>query len=155
MVDEQAERELLGALLAYWRSDVFADAQAVLVDDDWSDPRHKIIWRAIAALADREDHVDTTTLGYFLTGQHDAARRTYLDLAGGNGYLAALVSYAVPHGVVERARIVHADGTWRRRLRSALEQMEACHARDEAAYQRALGVESPRLRVIHGERAAS
>lgn len=152
--NEDAERELLGALLAYFTPEVFAKADAVLRDDDFYSQQRRIVWRGICAVAGQGGHVDQVTTGYFLSGQRDAAGRSYLDLCGGGSMLATLVSYAVPHGVVDRARIVAKDGEWRRRLRSAREQAEACLARDETAWKAATGGER-RLRVIEGGEAAT
>ena len=152
--NREAERELLGALLAYFTPDLLTRVRGVLRDDDWSDPRHRIVWRAVCAVSGHGDHVDTVTVGSFLRGHRDREKRSYLDLAGGEAMLQLLVSHAVPNGVVERARIVAMDGEWRRRRRSCLAGLEACEARDEDGWREAMG-EGPRLRVIEGERQAS
>lgn len=151
-----AEAELLGSLLAFWSPDVFEKAKAVLKDGaDFYDPRHKVVWRGISAVAATGAHVDTTTVGYFLSGHYDAAQRSFLDTAGGQPRLEVLAAMAASYGVVERALIVAKDGEWRRRLNSARNQVEACLRRDEVGFMAATG-QGQRLRVIEGgERQAS
>jgi replicative DNA helicase len=145
--NEEAERELLGALLAYYTPDLLAKVEAeIRQDDDFYSRSHLIVWRAICAVS-RGGHVDATTVAYFLSGQRDAAGRSYLDSCGGGSRLALLVSHAVPYGIVDRARIVAKDGEWRRRLVRARRQEEACLARDDAAWQAATG-DTPRLRAV-------
>lgn len=142
-----AEQELLGALLAYWSPEVFKQVDEILTDTDFYDQRRRIVWRAICAVGGQGGHVDPVTVSYFLAGRSDSAKRSYLDLAGGSSALAILVSHSVPHGIVDRARIIAKDGEWRRRLREAQLRVEACYARDEDAY-RAAGQDQPRLRVV-------
>jgi replicative DNA helicase len=150
----EAEAELLGALLVFYTPDLLAKVVVELQDDDFALPRHLITWRAICAVAHQGDHVDLTTVAAFLQGHRNSAGASFLDLAGGKGMLAVLESYAVAHGAVERARIIHADGEWRRRLRSCLDGAEACRARDEKRWREAMG-DGPRLRVVEGGRRAS
>lgn len=153
--NQDAERELLGSLLAFFNPGLFAQVRAVLRDDDFTVPSHKIVWRAILAVSGHGMHVDTLTVGSFLQEHRDAEKRSYLELAGGRGALEVLALHAVPAGVAERAAIVARDGEWRRRLRSCLAGAEACRARDEVAWREAMG-EGPRLRLVEGgERQAS
>jgi replicative DNA helicase len=150
----EAERELLGSLLAYFTPELLATADKTVSADDFFWTSHGIIFRAIRAVAVVGDHVDALTVGRFLECQHDAAGESFLERAGGQAALHLLVTHAVPHGVGERARMVHEDGEWRRRLRRLYVAVEACHARDERAWLAALEGDAPRLRVIRGERAA-
>lgn len=153
--NEEAERELLGSLIAYFTPEIFEQVVAEIPNDrDFYIERHRIIWRGICAVGGQGGHVDHTTLAYFLAGRSNAAKESYLDLCGGSSTLAILVSYAVPHGIVDRARIVAKDGEWRRRLVKAREQVEACLSRDEVAWA-ALEGEAPRLRVIEGGEAVA
>jgi replicative DNA helicase len=150
----EAERELLGSLLAYYRPDLLAATDATVIAEDFYRQAHGIVYRAIRAVGRQGDHVDGLTVGRFLECQRDPAGATYLERVGGQALIEFLVAHAVPHGVAERARIVHEDGEWRRRLRRLYEAQAACHARDERAYQAALADESPRLRVIPGGQEA-
>lgn len=149
----EAERELLGALLAYFTPELWRSCYEILGDgDDFYGAEgvpcpNRIVWRGICAVGGQGGHVDRLTVGYFLAGRTDAATRSYLDLAGGGAALDMLVCFAVPHGVVDRAAIIAKDGEWRRRLRKAREQVEACLLRDEAAWS-AAGEDAPRLRVV-------
>lgn len=153
--NEEAERELLGALLAYFKPDLFEQVVAAIPNDrDFYTERNRIIWRGICAVGGQGGHVDRVTVAHFLAGRSDSAKRSYLDLAGGGYALDVLVSYAVPHGIVDRARIVAKDGEWRRRLVESRERVEACLSRDEDAWL-ALEGDAPRLRVIEGGEAVA
>ena len=149
-----AERELLGSLLAYFTPEAFEAVRAIVRDDDFYSRRHQIVWRGISAVAGQGGHADMTTVGYFLAGRSDSAKRSYLDLCGGSAMLATLVSYSVVHGVGDRARIIAKDAEWRRRLVMHRGAAEACLLRDERAYEAAVGGER-RLRVIEGGEAAT
>lgn len=149
-----AERELLGSLLAYFTPDLLAATDTIVQAEDFYRPGHGIVYRAIRAVGLRGDHVDALTVGRFLQCQRDAAGGTYLERIGGQALVDFLVTHAVPHGVAERARMVREDGEWRRRLRRLYEAQAACHARDERAYRAALEGDVPRLRVIPGGQEA-
>lgn len=149
-----AELELLGSLLAYFTPGLLASVMPHVTSEDFYRPAHSIVYRAIIAVSNRE-HVDSLIVTRFLECQRDAAGVSYLERAGGAALIEFLVCHAVPHGVAERARIVHEDGEWRRRLRRLYEAQAACHARDEQAYRAALGEDAPRLRVIPGGQEAS
>lgn len=151
----EAEQELLGSLLAYYTPGLLASTVAHVTFEDFYRPGHAIVYRAIIAVSNRGEHVDSLTVTRFLDCQRDAAGVSYLERAGGAALIEFLVCHAVPHGVAERARIVHEDGEWRRRLRRLYEAQAACHDRDEQAYQAALGGDAPRLRVIPGGQEAS
>lgn len=154
IVNEAAERELLGSLIIFYTPELLASVRPLLRDDDFYYSRHRIAWRAVLAVSDHGDHVDGLTVASFLRGHRDAEKRSYLELAGGEAHLQLLEACATANGVVERARIVAADGEWRRRLASAFALVEACEARDEQAWLVAMGV-APRLRVVDGGKAAA
>lgn len=156
IVNEKAERELLGALICFYTPELLAKVRAEVRDDDWHYLRHKTVWRAILAVSGAGDHVDSLTVAEFLRGRRTTAGgATYLEWAGGEAGLQLLEACATANGVVERARIVATDGEWRRRLASALAMVEACETRDEAAWRTAAGEQAPRLRVISGGEAAT
>lgn len=146
-----AERELLGSLLAYYTPEVLQGCRAAMDGEAfyWRPGGvkvHEIVWRAICAVADAGDHVDVLTVSRFL-GRTRAASGSFLDLVGGEGTLHVLASHAVVAGVVERAVMIHEDGEWRRRLVKAQREVEACYVRDPVAYE-AAGGDQPRLKLV-------
>lgn len=141
-----AERELLGSLLAYFTPALLASARSEIESsEDFYFKPHEITWRAICAVADAGDHVDALTVSRFLERQQGASG-SFLAMIGGEATLHVLVAHAVPHGVRERAVMVAEDAEWRRRLVEAQRKVEACYLRDTAAYE-AAGV-TQRLRLV-------
>jgi replicative DNA helicase len=142
-----AEREMLGAVLAYYSPRIVAEIKATgIVPEDFYRFSHGAIYGAILAVDAAGDHVDMLAVSRALGAS--------LEAAGGLAMLEFLLSFAVPHGVCERARMIVEDARWRERLGAAYEMIEACHLRDGEAFKSAatlivstLAVEAPTLRA--------
>lgn len=143
----EAERELLGAVLAYYTPRIVAEVKATgLQPEDFYRAQHAMVWQAILTVDAAGDHADTLTVS--------RALGPALEPAGGLARLEYLVAFAVPHGVCERARIIVEDSRWRARLCAAYEIIEACHLRDGEAFKSAaylfgevLAEQAPTLRA--------
>lgn len=126
----EAEREMLGAVLAYYSPRIVAEIKATgLAAEDFYRADHAAIWQAILKVDAAGDFVDTQTVSRALGAA--------LEAAGGLAMLEGLLCFAVPHGVCERARIIAEDSRWRDRLDAAYKVIDASHDRDDAAFRSA------------------
>ncbi len=109
--DHEAERAVLGAILL--DHDCLFRVADKLSGTDFDDPRHRTLYEACAALAEKSQPITLITLRSFLE-EHDLLER-----AGGLGYLAA-VSDAVPTTahVEHLARIVRNKALGRSLIRT-------------------------------------
>jgi replicative DNA helicase len=156
----EAERELIGTLLCFYRPQLVHIAQATgLTSRDFYYDAHAIVYRAILRLHATEQHVDTLTVTRFLAAQpHETG--SWLAVIGGAAQVEFLASFHVTHGFKERAAIVHEDGRWRRWLSALREAQESVHDRNSKRFWAAIArvredVLPGELRVIEGgERAA-
>lgn len=127
----EAEREVLGALLAYYSPRIVAEVKTIgLSPLDFYYVSHGAIFGAILSLDADGAFVDVRTVSRRLGPG--------LDPAGGEAGLELLVAFAVPQGVCERARMIVEDSRWRARLNAAYEIIEACHLRDAERFASAL-----------------
>ncbi len=122
----EAERSVLGAILV--RNEGLDDAAERLAPEDFYREAHVRIFRAMLALAQRQEAIDIVTLREALTGKGD------LDEVGGSAYLAKLLdgvprSTNVPH----YAAIVKDKATRRRAIAQAQAVLEAAYDGDLTA----------------------
>ena len=160
----EAERELLGTLLAFYKPGLIPVAQAAgLAPSDFYWTAHAAIYKAILRLHARDDHVDTLTVTRFLLEQPHPDAGTWLDHVGGPAQVEFLACFAEGNGYRERCAIVHQDAEARRSLQAAHEALDAAHDRDWEAYWEAWQRMEPgwlrerfesKLRVIEGGKAA-
>lgn len=129
----EAERELLGALLAYYTPRIVDEiAETGLAPEDFYWVSHASVFDAIQGLHAEGAHVDVRTVARRLGAR--------LEATGGMARLEALLACCVPYGVVERAGMIQADSEWRRKLSGLYDAIDACHARDLGAYEQALRI---------------
>jgi replicative DNA helicase len=156
----EAERELIGTLLVYYRPQLVHIAQAAgLLTQDFYWHVHETIYRAVLQLHGRGEHVDTLTVGRFLAAQPHETDGSWLEHIGGMVQLEFLACFHVTHGFKERAAIVHEDGRWRRYLSAMYDGIESIHDRDTERFWDAIGrvradILPGELRVIDGKKAA-
>jgi len=156
----EAERELLGTLLALYTPQLVHIAQAAgLTPQDFYWQHHEAVWRAILRLHARGEHVDTLTVTRFLQAQRHEQAGTWLEHIGGRTQIEFLACFHVVSGFKERCQVVHDDGRWRRWLRALYEAQECIDRRDEAGFWDAVGrvredVLGSELRVIDGRKEA-
>ena len=117
----EAEQSVLGAMIL--DRDVIPEVMTILNEEDFYQPRHRLLYAAIASLSDRSLAVDYITL------TEELQRRDQLEAAGGRDYLVE-VEERVPSSAhaVEHARIVR-EGSLLRRL------IHRCQEITEDAYQ--------------------
>ncbi len=110
--NEEAEKSVLGAVML--NKDVLFDVLEVVEEDDFYNPAHKEIYKAIWELYKDNKAVDV------LTVSEELKRRGVLQMAGGRAYVAQL-TLDVPSTVnaVEYARIVNEKATLRRMITAA------------------------------------
>lgn len=110
--NEEAEKSVLGAVML--NKDVLFDVLEVVEEDDFYNPAHKEIYKAIWELYKDNKAVDV------LTVSEELKRRGVLQMAGGRAYVAQL-TLDVPSTVnaVEYARIVNEKATLRRMIAAA------------------------------------
>ncbi|HKY51663.1 MAG TPA: replicative DNA helicase [Candidatus Limnocylindria bacterium] len=118
IADVKAERAVLGAILL--RPDVLNDVVHLVAEDDFSDPKHAAVFRAIAKVANRGDTIDIVTLEREL----EVAER--LRMVGGGAALSELAGDAVgARAVVRHARQVRDLGVARRLYVAAMDVRDA------------------------------
>jgi replicative DNA helicase len=145
----EAERRVLGTLLAFYTPDALTAVQATgLKAWDFYWEQHRVVYETIVAVGERDGYADVLTVHRHLASDEDMMV-----------WLEGLVSYADANGYLAGARIVHEDGTWRRWLDATLDAVDAIHERDEDAFWNAVGrlrADQPAgaLKVIDGDRAA-
>lgn len=124
IADHGAERAVLGSFLL--DPSCFGQVSEWLRDDDFHEPRHRLLYRAVLAASEHGEPADTVTLPHHL-------RQLGIDPAnaGGVGYIAEL-SLCVPTAVSVGyyARQV-ADCAARRRLLSASTELQRLAHDDE------------------------
>ena len=110
--NEEAEKSVLGAVML--NKDVLFDVLEVVEEDDFYNPAHKEIYKAIWELYKDNKAVDV------LTVSEELKRRGVLQMAGGRAYVAQL-TLDVPSTVnaVEYARIVNEKATLRKMITAA------------------------------------
>ena len=110
--NEEAEKSVLGAVML--NEDVLFDVLEVVEEDDFYNPAHKEIYKAIWELYKDNKAVDV------LTVSEELKRRGVLQMAGGRAYVAQL-TLDVPSTVnaVEYARIVNEKATLRKMITAA------------------------------------
>lgn len=159
----QAEQELLGTLLAYYKPELVHVAQAAgLKRGDFYRHAHEVIYRAVLVLHRDGVHVDTATVARFLSKEftREDTPRSFLDAVGGVAQLDLVASFSVVNGFRERCLIVAEDGKWRRWIRALYEAAESAHTRDDKRFWAAIGKvkesipEGAELKAIRGGKAA-
>ncbi|MFA5004016.1 MAG: replicative DNA helicase [Candidatus Saccharimonadales bacterium] len=110
-----AEASLLGAILI--DSDAVVKIADTINPTDFFDPKHARIYEAIQALYEKRSPIDVLTLADQLKGSG------FLEMVGGNGYLAELTNYVPTAAHVEQYADIVAQKALRRRLISASEDM--------------------------------
>lgn len=110
--NEEAEKSVLGAVML--NKDVLFDVLEVVEEDDFYNPAHKEIYKAIWELYKDNKAVDV------LTVSEELKRRGVLQMAGGRAYVAQL-TLDVPSTVnaVEYAKIVNEKATLRKMITAA------------------------------------
>ncbi|MEO6761266.1 MAG: replicative DNA helicase [Candidatus Saccharimonadales bacterium] len=103
-----AEASLLGALLI--DSDAVVKIADLVSPEDFFDPRHGRIYEAVVALYEKRSSIDVLTLADQLKGNG------FLDMVGGNSYLAELTNYVPTASHVEQYADIVAQKSLRRRL---------------------------------------
>lgn len=108
--DFAAERGMLGALLfAPSDSGLVWTVRAIAKPTDCGDPRNRLVFEALLALAERGDPFDIRTIANELT------TRSRLDAAGGRQYIAELTEASPRVDAVESYASIVADMATRRR----------------------------------------
>lgn len=157
----EAERELLGTLLTFYKPQLVHVAQAAgLTPADFYRHTHETVYRAILRLHGEGAHVDTLTIGRFLSTQPHEHDGSWLEHIGGQAQVEYLACFHAVNGFRERAAIIHEDGRWRRWLRALYDAQESVHVRDSERFWEAIGrvrddVLPGELRVIDGTREAA
>jgi replicative DNA helicase len=156
-----AERRVLGSLIVFYSPPLTEKVKATgLKPGDFYYRRHEVVYRAVLALTLTGSHVDPMTVTAFLARQR-RDEGSWLDVAGGEGYVEYLACFADANGVVDCARFLAEDGRWRRWLAAMHGAIEAAHVRDEEAFWEAVGrvrcdvLPGESLRVIDGEGEAA
>lgn len=145
----EAERRVLGTLLAFYTPDALKAVQATgLKPGDFYWEQHAVVYAAIVTVGERDGYADALTVHRHLASDEDMTV-----------WLQGLVSYADANGYLACARIVHEDATWRQWRHDTLDALDAIHERDETAFWNAvrrLRVDQTTgaLKVIDGDRAA-
>lgn len=118
----EAEQSLLGGILI--DSDGLPVALEILKGDEFYRPNHRIIFRAMQDLFDRNEPIDLVTVSTHLATQN------LLEEVGGAVYLAALAE-AVPSAanVGSYAGIIHEKALLRRLLQAANEISARCYGK--------------------------
>ncbi len=129
----EAEQAVLGAVLLVPSCLRRLILEQALRSDHFYRDRHRVIWSAMTAMSDAEQHVDVATLAAHLKAAGQ------LDDAGGRAGLDELTG-AVPSlgGLRRYAEIIVENWRWRQRLNSTYAQQAAIATPDEAAYEVAL-----------------
>lgn len=159
--NREAERELLGTLLVFYKPQLVHVAQAAgLTPQDFYWHRHEAVYRAVLNLHAQAVHVDTLTVTRFLRAQPHEQAGSWLEHIGGGAQVEFLACFHIVNGFRERAVIVHEDGRWRRWLRAMYEALDCIDRRDEDAFWDAVGrvredVLGSELRVIQGRKDAA
>ena len=111
---QEAEQAVLGAMLL--DQDAALKAAELLDDSMFYKEAHRILFRAMVSLTERNDVIDPVTL------REELAKRGDLDRAGGMEYLAALIDVVPTAANVEyHTRIVRDKAVLRRLVEAATE----------------------------------
>jgi replicative DNA helicase len=108
IADPIAERAVLGAVIL--RPDLFERAAEVVSADDFSDEKHRLVFRALETLVTERKPIDVVTIG--------AALASRVAEVGGPAGIAALTDYAMPSAIDAYAAIVREKSTLRRAMRT-------------------------------------
>lgn len=129
----EAEASVLGAVLLSQNALRHLIVEEGLRPEHFHRDRHRVIWQAMTAMSDAQQHVDVLTV----TAHLKAAGN--LELAGGPAAIDALTGGVPGVGGVRRyAQLIIEAWRWRQRLTSTWEQQAAIHAADEQAFEAAL-----------------
>jgi replicative DNA helicase len=108
----EAEQAVLGAILI--DSDAIHRVMSLLKGEDFFGERHRWIWEAAIALAERRQAIDYVSL------VDELERQRKLDEIGGSGYITSLINTVPTAAHVEHyARIVERTATLRRLIGAA------------------------------------
>lgn len=133
IVNLEAERSVLGAVLIAANLLRPLIVEEGLRSEHFYTDRHRLIFAAMSAMSDREEHVDTLTLTAHLKRAGD------LEACGGKAAIDELTGGVPGLGGVRRyAQLVVEDWRWRQRVLSVYEQLAAAANRDEQTFEVAL-----------------
>jgi replicative DNA helicase len=142
----EAEEAVLGAMMvsAVSLDPVFADVR--LEPEDFYRERHRVVFRAIRELYQRDEPIDAITVSELL-GQHGQ-----LDEAGGRDSVSLLASSTpAPGNAGHYAQIVKQNALLRRLLGAAQEIQQSIHGREGEPRELVERAEQMLFRVAHEE----
>lgn len=122
----EAEQAVLGTF--FLNPGAVVDVQNVVSVEDFYDPRHRDIFKAVIHLVEGEERVDPMTVG------NELNRQGVLDRVGGVAYIAALEDAVFsPGNVLHHAKIIHEKALLRRLIALSREVSEKALSESEDA----------------------
>jgi replicative DNA helicase len=144
----EAEESVLGAMMVSERAIDPVILEVRLADDDFYRERHRIVYRAIKSLYERNEPVDALTVTEHLTQTGELAE------AGGRDAVVGLASTTpAPLNAGHYATIVRQNALLRRLLEAARRIEQSVHAREGEPRDLVERAETLLFKVAHEERA--
>jgi len=145
----EAEESVLGAMMVSEAAITPVILEARLADEDFYRERHRIIFRTIKQLYERNEPIDALTVSELLTQQGELAE------AGGRDAVSHLASVApAPGNAGHYGRIVKENALLRRLLAASQRIQKSVHEREGEPTALVEQAESLLFKVAHEDRAS-